>query len=187
MHTLNTKGPAGLTEAEKDILQQWMLYNRQGEYLNPLLKFCLESIANEKDAAKKKELVKEFNDNFLHYSFNDARDNRGILSTTTIETQTTTNTKKQKEKAEVEKSQCSLTPEEQNNMSTEELVRLIKEDKTFYKFELESADLSFLKKIDWENVAQPSRIEIALRRLPDFAFNKVLIHDVEYLLCLEVV
>jgi hypothetical protein len=174
LNTLYTKGPSGLSEDEENLLKRWMLNSRHGEYLNPVLKYCLESIFREKDPSKKKDLMKEFNDTFLHFSFNEERDLRGLSSKTTIESEATSNKKpKQKEQVQVENSEFSIKPELLKEMSNDELIRLIKEDKSWYNFELETADLSFLKKIDWEAVVQPTRIEIAIERLPDFVFNKV--------------
>lgn len=175
MHTLNTKGPSGLTEEEEDLLKKWMQRNRHGEYLNPVLKYCLESISKEKDKTKKKELLTEFNNTFLHYSFNEERDLRGIVSKkTTIESETSVSSNsKKKEKIQVANSEFSVNPSVLKAMSTDELIKLIQEDKSWFNFELETADFTFLKKIDWEKVVNPSRIEIALDRLPDFCFNKV--------------
>ena len=187
MHSLNTKGPAGLSEKEAEVLERWMLYSRNSEYLNPALKYCLESIVNEKDAKKKKELLLEFNGRFLHYTFTDERDKRGLGSPSPAITENPSNRPKGKDKVDVTQSQFSIPQEDLKNMSTDEIIRLIKEDKTAYNFSLETADVSFLKKIDWEYVVQPSRIGIALSRLPNFGFNKVEHSNQEHLCHVEMV
>lgn len=173
MYTLNKKGISGLSEKETDLIKNWSERRRYGEYLNPVLKYCLSMIESEKNPKKRMDLMKEFNNQFMHYSFNDERVRKGVIAepSNQIDTQKKSGKGKQSGGSQTK---TSLSAEDLTELSTAQLLKNIQEDESWYNFELETADLAFIKKIDLANVKTASRIDAALTRFSDFGFNKVL-------------
>src|SRR3990167_5540202 len=168
-----------MTEEELEILDAWMSHNRHGEYLNVLLKYCLQQIDNEKSEEKRKKLLEEFNSKFLHFSFNDERDARGGIGNQDNSNKVDGN-QSQAPKGRNGQSKATssaglkvaLTTEEQQVMSTKSLCKTIETDKSYYDWDLGSADQTFLKTLDLYNMESVHRISVALEALQDFAYCK---------------
>ena len=171
--SLSTVGIAGLSKDEKEKLKEWTDSRRFKEFLNPVLKYYLSIIESEQDLEIKTKLIQEFNTKFLHFNFNDERDMRRVKVQTPQVPDEKSKNKKKADEVTGSQNRSELSDADLKELSTAELIKNITEDKTFYNFELETANLSFLKKIDLAKVVRPARIETILRRLPDFGFNKV--------------
>lgn len=171
--SLSTVGIAGLSKDENEKLKEWTDSRRSKEFLNPVLKYYLLIIESEQNLEIKTKLIQEFNTKFLHFSFNDERDMRGVKVQTPQVPDEKSKNKKKADEVAGSQNRSELSDADLKELSTAELIKTITEDKTFYNFELETANLSFLKKIDLAKVVRPARIETVLRRLPDFGFNKV--------------
>ena len=165
------------TDEDIELLKKWMVTQRYGESLNIILKFCLNKMEQEGVPEKRNQMMEQFNQDFLRYTFNDERDMRGGLGTTESSSQTGASTNFSVTKVVDPKLKIplksELTKEEKNEMSTSFLLKAIVEDKGYYEFDLRVADLSLLKKIDLYNMKSPSRMTLIFDRLEDFAYNKV--------------
>jgi hypothetical protein len=161
-----------LGKEENELLEDWMKNRRYGEYLNVVLKFCYGQIQKENDSEKQKQLMQEFNEQFLKYTFNDERDTRGALQKQPEPVAVTPSKKSSKKQEAATGLKTALTKEDVFEMSTERLIKLIVEDKSFYDFDLGSADVTFLKKLDLYNMQTAARIRRVLDALPDFVYDK---------------
>lgn len=186
MFTLNKKGINGLSDKEKDLIKMWSEQRRYGEHLNPVLKYCLAMIESEKNTTKKKELMLEFNKQFMHFSYNDERIRKGVIEQPVPQNDSIKNQTK-RDIIFRDQGKSSLTAEELKELSTAELIKNIQEDESWYNFEVETANLSFLKKIDLTKVPVASRIAAILNRFSDFGYNKVRFSHLEYLQCVKMV
>lgn len=74
-----------LEQCDKDLLENWKRSYNYGDKRSLVLKSELNAILSETDAAKRQELMNEFNKKYLSFSFNDYRQSSGSQAQATTE------------------------------------------------------------------------------------------------------
>lgn len=75
-HLLSQPG-AALEQQDKDLLATWQRHYNYGDKGALVIKHALGQILDEGDAVKRAQLMKDFNTQYIGYSFNDSRQTAG--------------------------------------------------------------------------------------------------------------
>lgn len=162
-HLLNNPGTP-LEKEDVETLEQWKTNRAGGDKKNLVIKHEITEILNEGDAEKRKELMKNFNNKYFNYSFNDARQTAGAQGHTQDET------------GHKQELKTALTKEDHDEMSLDKKLKEIydaKEESINLSFSLRDLGKSELSKLDFAKI-EPWKIKESLFGLLDnFVYSEV--------------
>ena len=139
-HLLN-QPDAKLEDADRALIESWNLYNNHGDKRGLVMKDRISAILKESDTTKRQQLMVDFNQKYLGFSFNDYRQTAGSTALA------------QNEGGETISLKTALTEEDHEEMLTStKLKELLNSEDGNLSFSLTDLGTSILSNIDFAQV-----------------------------------
>lgn len=166
---LLSRSDAKLEKHDLDVLENWKLYCSYQDKGDLVVKHQLQQIFKEEDVSRRQQLMKEFNDKYLFFAFNDHRQTAGNQAQTL------------EEGGEAQPLKTELTKEDHDEMLTATKINeLINSESGHLSFNLNELGPSILGSLDFSSIKSWSVKECLLGTLTRFSSSQVSNYYLEY-------